>query len=120
MTTLGADGMRRDFYVHVLVAHAFLGPPPTPQHEVAHLNGDRGNPALYNLAWKTRTENAADRAMHGTQRGAPAEGHPRRVLNDEARLFVEVLRGQGASVASLARAFRVDESTVRAVGKARP
>lgn len=55
--------------VHSLIAAAFLGPRP-PRHETRHLDGNRLNNALSNLAWGTAKENAADRESHGnTSRG---------------------------------------------------
>lgn len=51
--------------VHRLVARTFLGPRP-PGMEVRHLDGDRANPALTNLAYGTPRENARDRIAHGT------------------------------------------------------
>ena len=43
--------------VHRLVAEAFLGPPPTPAHEVNHKNGIRTDPRSANLEWVTHSEN---------------------------------------------------------------
>jgi hypothetical protein len=55
-----------DFLVHRLVAVAFLGDPPTPAHEAAHFDGDRGNARASNLRWATKKENIADKQRHGT------------------------------------------------------
>lgn len=52
--------------VHRLVLLAWVGPPPTPQHETAHENGVKTDNRVENLAWKTHKENCADRARHGT------------------------------------------------------
>ncbi len=43
--------------VHRLVALAFLGPPPTPAHEVNHKNGIRSDSRVENLEWVTHLEN---------------------------------------------------------------
>jgi hypothetical protein len=59
-------GFRKQWMLHQLVALTFLGPPPTPRHEVAHADGDRANSALSNLRWATRKENHADKRLHGT------------------------------------------------------
>lgn len=44
------------------------GPPPTPEHHAAHScgNGDEGCCTPNHLSWKTATENAADKLIHGT------------------------------------------------------
>lgn len=67
---LHKDGIRKSFKVHILVAEKYLGPKPTPQHEVRHIDGNRLNNHYQNLAWGTRKENADDRERHGrTSRG---------------------------------------------------
>lgn len=52
-----ADGIRRSFPVHRLVALAFL---PNPEHKpvVNHRDGDRRNNRLSNLEWATYGENS--------------------------------------------------------------
>lgn len=47
----------RRYYVHALVAEAFLPPRPTPKHEINHIDGDKQNRAASNLEWCTRREN---------------------------------------------------------------
>ncbi len=64
------EGKRRNISVHRLVAAYYLGPKPSPNHEVRHIDGDRTNNHVENLAWGTRKENADDREKHGkTSRG---------------------------------------------------
>lgn len=68
---IGDEKKRVNFAVHQLVAEAFLSPRPSPQHEIRHLNGNRTDNRVDNLAWGTAKENAADRERHGrTARGA--------------------------------------------------
>lgn len=43
--------------VHRIVAFAFLGTPPTPQHVVDHIDTNRRNNRPENLRWLTRLEN---------------------------------------------------------------
>jgi hypothetical protein len=55
--------------VHRIVCKETHGAPPTPKHEAAHSCG-KGHLACVtkgHLSWKTRKENEADKALHGTQ-----------------------------------------------------
>ena len=60
------EGRKRPVTAHSLVANAFLGPPPSPDHEVAHENGSRVLCDYRNLRWATRQENHSDIQVHGT------------------------------------------------------
>jgi hypothetical protein len=66
------NGTRKRLKVHTLIAKTFLGPRPSPAHEVRHLDGDRSNAAATNLAWGTRADNAADRTAHGRTSHGPS------------------------------------------------
>lgn len=55
--------------VHRLVADVFLGPCP-PGMEVRHLNGDRTDARLTNLAYGTASANRNDSVRHGTHANA--------------------------------------------------
>lgn len=71
------NGKRKRLAVHVLVAMEYLPPRPSSRHELRHLDGDKLNSHVDNLAWGTALENAADRERHGrTSRGA---NHSRRI-----------------------------------------
>lgn len=52
--------------VHVMVCLAFHGDPPSPLHQVRHLNGRRTDNRVENLAWGTAKDNGVDRVRHGT------------------------------------------------------
>jgi len=67
-----------------LVALAFRGEPPTPAHEVAHLNGRSLDNREVNLAWKTRTENEADKVLHGTSNRGARQGASK-LTDDDVR-----------------------------------
>jgi hypothetical protein len=57
---------RKNAFVHALVLETFVGPKPEGQ-EARHLDGCRINNDVSNLVWDTRTANARDRIVHGTQ-----------------------------------------------------
>ena len=67
---LSANGKRTRYAVHKLVANSYLPACPSNQHEVRHLDGNKLNSCVENLAWGTPKENAEDRERHGrTSRG---------------------------------------------------
>lgn len=65
--------------VHRLVLLAFVGPCPEGM-EVRHLNGNRSDNQLANLAYGTPSENSYDKVRHGTHHCARKthckRGHP--------------------------------------------
>jgi hypothetical protein len=67
---LHRDGIGKAGQVHQLVAKAFLGPKPTPLHEVCHNDGDHLNNRADNLRWGTKSENMYDRVTHGQDHNA--------------------------------------------------
>lgn len=84
--SLTVDGKVRRAQVHTLVLEAFVGLRPAG-HQARHLDGDRLNNALSNLAWGTVSTNLRDKTRHGTDHNArkshcPA-GHP----YDEANTY---------------------------------
>lgn len=108
--TLRRDGKRCKVYPHRLVLLAFVGVPP-PNTQARHLDGNRANPALVNMAWGTVAENMADRESHGNT--------PHGTRNGRAKLDpekVRVIRSRpDLSPDDLAAMFNVSEFTVRCV-----
>lgn len=51
------DGKERCLLAHRVIAEAWIGPAPTPKHEVNHKDGNKANIELSNLEWMTRKEN---------------------------------------------------------------
>lgn len=92
--------------VHRLLMLTFVGEPP-PGMEVRHLNGVRDDYRLENLAWGTRTENAADRERHGTT--ARGLRNPRAKLSDDDVLAI---RGAFGSRRKIGAAYGVSGAHV--------
>lgn len=96
--------------VHRLVAVAFKGPCPSPDHEVRHLDGTRTNNAPSNLEWGTRAENAADMVRHGTV--MKGEKSPVAKYDLEFARRVRLLRDKGRSQQSIADELSLAQSHV--------
>ena len=99
--------------VNRAVCWAFHGKPPSMSHEAAHLDGRTENNRPENLAWKTPTENAADKVRHGTA--------PIGVKNAQARLNEAIVAdivsryAAGETSLNLAVEHQVTVSNIRAV-----
>lgn len=97
--------------VHGLVAEAFLGPTPEGM-EVRHLDGNKRNAALSNLAYGTRSENYEDRERHGTgNRGRVRSRGQDGSLNVVA---IRKIRDSGLSGTVLARELGVSSRAIYA------
>jgi len=55
---------KRTIRVHREVLRAFVGPPPSPEHEGDHRNGDKTNNAVDNLRWATPSLNKRNHRHH--------------------------------------------------------
>jgi len=97
----GCGGIYLNFYyegkypqVNRIVCETFNGPPPTPKHEAAHLDGDTLNNRPENLVWATAIENAAHKKIHGTDPVGSKNGTA--VLNesDIPKIFDEFINGK--------------------------
>lgn len=64
--TVSVDGEHLKLTVHLAVLEAFQGKRPKGA-QARHLDGNRKNNRLANLAWGTPKQNAADKRTHGTQ-----------------------------------------------------
>jgi hypothetical protein len=107
---LSKRGKRRGFLVHRLVLLAHVGRCPDG-HESSHLNGDRCDNRLANLAWETASANNARKHDHGTM------PRPRGELAGNAKLTwsdVRAIRSRfpAETKAELARAFGVDPTNI--------
>ena len=54
-------------WVHNMVAEAFIGPRPTPNHSVDHADRDRSNNSLSNLSWATKKQQVANQKKRAAQ-----------------------------------------------------
>jgi hypothetical protein len=112
--------IKRKVGVHILVAEAFHGPRPSPQHEVAHWDGSGTHNFPGNLPWATHSENVGDQKRHGTLHAPVFRGafHPRAKLRDQdVRHIRSVYSGRRGGLKDLADFYGVDPSTISRVGR---
>lgn len=111
-----ADGARGAVAAHTLVAEAFVGAKPSPQHEVAHGDGSRLNNHYSNLRWALSAENHADRVAHGTS--PIGERNPRAKITeadvlDIRRAYRAIKQpNSGRRVSELDRRYELARATI--------
>lgn len=103
------EGRHEVRHVHFLVMRAFVGPVPAGQ-EVAHGDGNPGNPHLSNLRYATREENLADRVIHGTDTRGIRNGQ--HVLTEAEVLEVVELIDEGHVLQFIADRYGVARMTI--------
>jgi len=108
---LSERGIARDVFIHRLVALAFTGPQPAPQHEVAHRDGDKANNHWRNLRWATKSENCKEKRILGELPDIRGEKHPQARLTEALVLAMRERRRQGAFFRVIAAEFGVPKLT---------
>lgn len=103
------DGAWRQVPVHLLICTAFHGPRPTPDHEVAHGDGDRTRNAQDNLRWASPQEQSDDKVRHGTMAAGEANGQAV-LTDDEVRQIRALYRKGDARVGQVGLAARFEVS----------
>lgn len=107
---LSIGGTTKTRLVHQLVLEAFIGPRPDGM-EGRHLDGDRFNNRLDNLAWGTPKQNTADSIAHGTHH---ALSYVTKVLPAMRPALIE-MRKSGATYVAIARRYGVSTKQARAL-----
>jgi len=112
---LWSKGRKIRRYAHQLVALAFIGPPPTRKHEVAHDDGVPAHNHYTNLRWDTPKGNYHDRYLHGTHNFGERNWAAKLTAPDVLRIRERALFG--AKVNDTARLFGVDHGTISGILK---
>jgi len=107
------DGSKRTYTAHRLVAFAFLGLPPTEQHQVAHGDGVPTNNVVSNLRWATPSENLADRFDHGTMTLGTRNGRAK--LNEAQVLEIRKMFKRGATYREVTSRFAIGHGTAGSI-----
>ena len=103
------DGTFSKIRLHVAILETFVGPRPKG-HDGRHLDCNRMNNAITNLAWGTRKENMRDSMVHaGWRRGA---NHPKSTISWDSRKRIRDMVRCGISQCETARRFGVTQCAV--------
>lgn len=116
VVNLWADGQRKTFFAHRLVAEAWCVR-NADDRVVRHLNGECRDNRATNLAWGTQQENIDDKLRHGTQQRGTA-CYQTKLTQEHVRMLRLAYR-KGASAAELAAASGLSRSHAHAVGSGR-
>jgi hypothetical protein len=106
---LRLNGQSKRLYVHRLVLLAFQGSCPD-NWECRHLNGNRSDNRLANLAWGTKHENMADKRAHGTH--MTGESCPASKLNLSDVIAIKRLLVAGVPQSKVGERFGVTQTTI--------
>ena len=97
--------------VHRLVALTFLGSPPTPKHEVNHIDENRANSNVTNLEWVTRQENIRYARRNGRKwLQGEINGRAKITLGD-----AQTIRQSRSSGEALAMTYGLTRSTINKI-----
>jgi hypothetical protein len=99
--------------VHSLVATAFHGPKPTPQHQVNHINGVKTDNRADNLEWLSNSENMAHAFRTGLGRHGERAGNTR--LTSAQVIELRTRRSSGETLSALASEYEMSVSGVHAI-----
>lgn len=108
---LNKNGECKGHGVHRLVALAFLGDPPTPDHVVNHINNMKHDNRVENLEWVTQSENAKLGFIAG--RDTTGERNSMAKLTWDQVHEIRRLRKQGTRVSLIAKMYDVGYGTIR-------
>lgn len=110
-------GGQKKIRVHTCVILAFVGLPPSPEHQCAHWNGDPSDNRHENLRWALPKENMEDQVRHRTKVNPPVhigEAAPTAKLTS---FDVNEIRAAPPSITGpqLAERFGVTRSTINRI-----
>jgi hypothetical protein len=107
---LTLNGKPRTWRVHKLIALVFLGPPPSSEFQIDHINRNRADNRIRNLRYLHYIENASQGARRGEQ-------SPRSKLSNKQGCEIKRLweSGEYKAMSDLANMFSVSPTTIRNV-----
>lgn len=109
---LRKDRRATSFYVHRLVALAFIGDQPDGKPQVAHWDGDPSNNHVSNLRWASASENSQDSIRLGRNKRPSGTKSKKAIFSDFEILEIYRMYSEGFSLRSIARKFDTGHNVV--------
>lgn len=105
------DGVRLCTTLHRLICQVFHGDPPSDRHCVSHLDGNKDNNSVSNLAWATYSENELQKRLHGCAQIGERNGAAK-LSTDKVIAIRSANYSDRGSAAKLAKFFGVSPSVI--------
>lgn len=104
------NGVRKQFFVHRMVALAFIGDPPEGKNLVCHLDDNKTNNHWSNLMWGDCAENLRQMVDRGRSlRGSKVNTNK---LAPNQVLEIREAHSKGAKMGDLARKYKVTHAAI--------
>jgi hypothetical protein len=116
---LCVETIHQTFKVHRLVAYAFLTPQPSPDHQINHINGIKGDNRVENLEWVSCSENVLHAFAIGLCTSRKGAANSRSILCDDDVRAIRHLSAEGVTCAAISRKYGVSEAAIRNILKRR-
>lgn len=105
------SGKQSNFYVHRLVAQAFIDNPEN-KPEVNHIDGDPTNNKVENLEWVTKSENEIHAYATGLKIGQKGSTNPKSKLTEDDVIKIKTRLNNGESPTDISNDFPVDRMAI--------
>lgn len=102
----------KEITLHSLMLSTFVGPRPSDKSVTRHLNGNRLDNRIENLAWGTPKENSEDSIRHGTSNRGERNAMAKFTKSDIKRIRTESQTGGRGTQNRLAREYNCTTAAI--------
>ena len=103
------NGVGTRVAAHREVLFAFVGQPPTADHQCAHYDGDPTNNHYTNLRWATAAENTEDKVRHGRHMSG------NRSFSEEQVLGMRAMRDVGKTYSQIREVYTISKGNLSSI-----